>query len=298
MAAVCGAATMKDFAETTMSSDQMTPGLLGDSQQTSYGDKLNLFNYFAAPEIRNLLCELGLKDGDVVLDAGCGTGVVTSWLLSRVLPTGHVIGLDLAAPHVREAMQHRHQVAQLCYVQADMSSPPFQAPFDLIWCTNAINHLRRRQEGVRALASILRPGGRLVLGQSAFLPDMMFAWDYRFEKEVRSACLRYYHDKYNLDESDTTADRNLFGLLQQAGLRRVTAKTVVIERTAPLTREDERYFVEGVFKAYWGHRLRPYLAAKDWDYLEQLCDPDSPQFCLRRPDFHHIQTFTICSGFA
>ena len=218
---------------------------------------------------------------------------MTGWLLERVLPTGHVIGLDLSSPHMREAMQQRRQAAQCFYVQADMSSPPFRAPFDLIWCTNAINHLRRRLEGVRALASVLRPGGRLVLGQSAFLPDMMFAWDDRFEKEVRSACLRYYHDKYGLAKSATTADRNLLGLLHECGLTRITAKTVVIERTAPLTQTDERYFVDGVFKAYWGYRLRPYLTAKDWNYLEQLCEPASPQFCLRRPDFHHIQTLTI-----
>ncbi|ETX04449.1 class I SAM-dependent methyltransferase [Candidatus Entotheonella palauensis] len=280
-----------------MSAEQMTAGLLGDTPQMSYVDKLNLFNHFAAPEIRHLLGEFGLKDGDVVLDAGCGTGVVTSWLYDRVGPNGHVIGLDLSLPHVREAMQQRHQAAVPCYVQADISSPPFQASFDLIWCTNAINHLRQRLEGVRALVSALRPGGRLVLGQSGFLPDMMFAWDGRFDKAVRAACLRYYHDKYGLDESDTTGDRNLFGLLKQGGLARVTAKTIVIERTAPLTREDERYFVEGIFRAYWGHRLRPYLSAKDRNTLEQLCDPNSPKFCLRRPDFHHIQTLTICSGF-
>ncbi|ETW95032.1 MAG: hypothetical protein ETSY1_32320 [Candidatus Entotheonella factor] len=281
-----------------MNAEQPTTGLLGDTQQMSYVDKLNLFNHFAAPEIRHILGEFGLKDGHAVLDAGCGTGIVTSWLYDLVRPAGHVVGIDLSTPHLREALRQRSQAMAPLYVQADISSPPFQASFDLIWSTNAINHLRQRLEGVRALARALRPGGRLLLGQSGFLPDMMFAWDDRFDKDVRAACLRYYHDKYGLDKSDTTADRNLIGLLKQGGLKRVTAKTIVIERTAPLTPEDERYFVEGVFRAYWGHRLRPYLAAEDWEYLEQLCDPDSPQFCLRRPDFHHIQTLTICSGFA
>ena len=280
-----------------MSAEPTTTGLLGDSQQASYVEKLNLFNHFAAPEIRRLLGGLGLQDGDAVLDAGCGTGVVTGWLQEHVRPNGYVVGLDLSLPHVREAKRQRSEAAPR-YLQADMSSPPFQGAFDLIWCANAINHLRQRVAGVRALASALRPGGRLVLGQSAFLPDMMFAWDDRFEKTVRSACLRYYHDKYGLDASDTTADRNLVGLLQQGGLKRVTAKTVVIERTAPLTAADERYFVEGVFRAYWGHRLRPYLTDADWERLEQWCDPKSPHCCLRRPDFHHLQTLTICSGLA
>ena len=54
--------------------------------------------------------------------------------------------------------------------------------------------------------------------------------------------------------------------------------------------------VECVFNGYWGERVRPYLSEADWRTLSALCDPDSEDFCLRRDDFHHMQTLTVVTG--
>ena len=273
---------------------QKTSGLLGDTPQKAYTHKLDLFNRFAEPELRAIIADLGLGNSDTVLDAGCGTGLITGWLADAV-PNGLVVGADLSTGH----LQHAATLNQpgLYFLQTDMARLSFANPtFDLIWSSNAINHLRRPIDGIRHLAQNLRPGGRLVLGQSAFLPDMFFAWDARLEKEVMLACRQYYRDKYNLDERETTHVRNLFGWLKEAGLREVTVKTVIIERTAPLTADEETYFVDGVFNGYWGHRVQPYLSADDWATVSALCNPNSPEFALRRPDFHHVQTFTVAIG--
>jgi len=279
----------------------MTPktGLLGDSPQKSYPTKLDLFNRFAAPELGRLIADLALQPDDILLDAGCGTGLITTWLAEQV-PDGSALGIDLSTGHLRHGRHlERPDGRPLKLIQADMTALPFQTGcFDLIWSSNAINHLRQPLAGIKLLATYLRPQGRLVLGQSAFLPEMFFAWDARLEKEVMLACRQYYRHKYNLDERETTQVRNLFGWLKAAGLTHISAQTIVIERTAPLTPEDEHYFVEGVFKGYWGHRVQPYLAEADWAELERLCDPHSPEFALRRPDFHHLQTFTIVVGMA
>lgn len=272
-------------------------GLLGDSPRKSYGTKLELFNRFAEPELRQLIAELELRTDDRILDAGCGPGLITTWLAAHA-PEGFVLGIDLSGDHVRQA-QRQLSAAGLStgVLQADMTALPVAADmFDAIWCSNSINHLRDPVAGIKALAERLKAGGRLVLGQSAFLPDMFFAWDARLEDEVKRACYQYYRDKYGLNERDTTAARNLFGWTQQANLQDIAVKTIVIERTAPLTDVDKIYFVEGVFKGYWGHRVQPYLAESDWQRLQALCDPDSPAFCLHRADFHHIQTFTVVVG--
>lgn len=278
--------------------DERTNGLLGDSMQRAYSGKLALFNRFAEPELRQIVAGLGLRSGQCVLDAGSGVGLTTTWLAEQVAPNGLAIGLELATNHLQEARRLTGNTGlPIEFVQGDITRPPF-APetFDGIWCANTINHVRHPLEGVRALLALLRPNGLLVLGQSAFLPDMFFAWDARLEKEVMLACRAYFRKKYSLDERDTTGDRNLFGLLQRAGLRNLRVRTHVIERVAPLEEGDERYFVECVFKGYWDHRVRPYLTDEDWSELQRLCDPQSPDFCLRRPDFHHIQTFTVVTG--
>ncbi len=275
--------------------DNNAPGLLGDTPQRDYGRKLQLFNAFAAPELRRLIAGLDLRPGMVVLDAGCGAGLATTWLSEQVSPGGLALGIDLATAHAKLARATTPPAVAV--LQADLAAPPLRAgSLDLVWCVNTINHLREPLDGVRTLASLLRPGGRLALGQSHLLPEMVFAWDARLERAATEANRAYYRDKYGLSEADTAGIRALLGWLRAAGLRDVRAHTVAIERAAPLSPADEAYLVEALFRGYWGEQLRPYLAPADWEALSELCDPDSPAFCLRRPDFHYLQTFTLVTG--
>jgi SAM-dependent methyltransferase len=270
-------------------------GLLGDSPSRQYGGKLELFNRFAEPELRGLIGQLELRRGQRVLDAGCGVGLVTAWLAEQVAPAGVAIGTDLSLAHARASRQRTTSSGRpLDVVVGDLSALPLRTgTFDAVWCANTINHLRDPLAGVRALATLLRPNGRLALLQSAFLPDMFFAWDQRLEAEVTRANRQYYRDKYGLDERDVTSMRALLGLLRDAGLADASVTTVVIERASPLSEIDTVYFHDTVFNGYWGERVRPYLTAADWAELQQLCDPASPRYCLRRPDFHHLQTLTM-----
>lgn len=146
------------------------------------------------------------------------------------------------------------------------------------------------------MASLLRPGGCIALGQSLLLPEMVFAWDSRLERVTNEAVRRYYRDRYGLDERDLADVRAIVGLLRSAGFNRVNARTFMIERLAPLRPEDERYLVEAIFRNTWGARLKPYLAEDDYAALSRLCDPLHPEFALRRPDFHFLQTFTLATG--
>jgi SAM-dependent methyltransferase len=275
--------------------DNNTPGLLGDTPQRDYGRKLRLFNAFAAPELRSLIAGLGLRPGMLALDAGCGAGMATAWLAEQVAPGGLALGVDLATAHARLARAAAPPAVAV--LQADLAAPPVRAAsLDLVWCVNTINHLRDPLEGLRTLVALLRPGGCLALGQSHLLPEMVFAWDARLERAATDANRAYYRDKYGLSEGDTAGIRALLGWLRATGLRDVRARTVTVERVAPLTSDDEAYLVEALFRGYWGEQLRPYLAPADWGALSALCDPDSPDFCLRRPDFHYLQTFTLVTG--
>jgi SAM-dependent methyltransferase len=270
-------------------------GLLGDTSARDYSRKLQLFNAFAEPELRQAIASLGLRPGMRVLDAGCGTGEALGWLNEAVTPGGEVIGIDLAAAHVAAA--RAQAPGGVLVLQGDVRQTPLPPrSVDLIWSVNAINHLREPLEGVRALTALLRPGGRIALGQSSFLPDMFFAWDARLERATNEAVYRYYRSRYGLAEHELAGTRALVGLLRSAQLQNVRARTFVIERVVPLSPADEGYLLEAVFRGTWGERLRGYLAAADFDALARLCDPRQPSFALRRPDFHFLQTFTLVVG--
>jgi hypothetical protein len=125
---------------------------------------------------------------------------------------------------------------------------------------------------------------------------MFFAWDSRLERLTNEAVRHYYRHRYGLDERDLAAHRALVGLLREVGLRDVTARTFMIERVFPLSPADEGYLLDAIFRGTWGERLRPYLATEDFEQLSRLCDPQHPEFALRRADFHFLQTFTLVVG--
>jgi len=269
--------------------------VLGDTETRDYSHKLRLFNEFAEPELRQAIASLGLKPGMAILDAGCGTGAALQWLWDEVGPSGKVLGIDLATAHVATARECAPPGIHV--LQANVLEAPFPPmSFDLIWCVNTINHLREPVRGAQTLATLLRPGGRLVLGQSSLVPDMYFAWDSRLERLTNEAVRQYYRDRYGLSEIDLTAVRSIVGVLRQAQLRHVTARTFMIERVSPLGSADEAYLCEAIFRDTWGERLRSYLPEEDFAALARLTDAHHPQFALRRPDFHFLQSFTLAIG--
>jgi SAM-dependent methyltransferase len=272
-----------------------SPGLLGDTPSRDYAHKLRQFNSFAEPELRRLIASMGLAPGMCVLDAGCGTGEALPWLLDEVKPTGKVIGIDMASAHVDAARFHAS--ANIEIQLGDLLAAPL-APFsiDFIWCVNTINHFRDPLQGVNRLAALLRPGGRIALGQSSLLPDMYFAWDARLERVTNEAVRQYYRDRYLLGERDLAGVRALVGLLRAANLQNVTARTILIERVSPVDAGTERYLVDTIFRDTWGGRLRPYLTDEDYAELACVCDPLHPRFALRRADFHFLQSFTLVTG--
>jgi SAM-dependent methyltransferase len=278
-----------------MNTAPSSAGLLGDTPLRDYSRKLNLFNSFAKPELRALIANVGLSPGMRILDAGCGTGEALSWLLEEVNPSGSVIGIDLAVAHVDAARVYAS--ANIEVIQGDLLTAQLEpASIDFVWCVNTINHFRDPIQGVIRLTTLLRPRGRIALGQSSLLPDMYFAWDSRLERVTNEAVRQYYRDRYSLEERDLTSVRAIVGVLRAANLQNVVARTVSIERVSPVDAATERYLLDTIFKGTWGERLRPYLSDDDYAELERLCDPQHPQFALRRPDFHFLQSFTLVTG--
>jgi SAM-dependent methyltransferase len=264
---------------------------LGDTPDRSYVRKLERFARFAEPELKRLFADLELPPGTVALDLGCGPGLATRWLREAVRG-GYVVGVDLSLPHLQSASAHHMPL-----VQADGGRPCFRdGTFDFVWMCNTINHLRDPVEALRELRRLLRPNGRFALAQSGLLPEMFFAWDAPLEDAVRAACHRAYRERYGLDLADTAGIRGLVGSLRSAGFAEVSARTYAIERVQPLRDADRDYFRYAIFEGAWGDKVLPFLSPGERASLRSNCDPESPEYCLDREDFHHVQTLTVCEG--
>jgi 2-polyprenyl-3-methyl-5-hydroxy-6-metoxy-1,4-benzoquinol methylase len=99
------------------------------------------------------------------LDAGCGDGRYLAALASLPQRPQHVVGTDIAdriLVTARRATEAAGVEAEL--VRANLEALPFEdESFDVVLCTQVIEHLLAPSAGVRELARVLRPGGTLIL---------------------------------------------------------------------------------------------------------------------------------------
>jgi demethylmenaquinone methyltransferase/2-methoxy-6-polyprenyl-1,4-benzoquinol methylase len=107
-----------------------------------------------------------LGPGESALDVCCGTGDLTLELASRVTPRGHVIGCDFSEPMLdlaREKATSR-DADGLRFEWADALSLPYDADrFDAVTVGFGVRNLADLDRGLREMARVLRPGGRLVV---------------------------------------------------------------------------------------------------------------------------------------
>ncbi len=103
---------------------------------------------------------LGPLDALLVLDVGCGTGILTRALARR---SARAVGVDPAPRMVAKARENRADVSAT-YVVATAESLPFaDSSFDAATASFTVHHWRDAGRGIAELARVLRSGGRLAI---------------------------------------------------------------------------------------------------------------------------------------
>jgi demethylmenaquinone methyltransferase / 2-methoxy-6-polyprenyl-1,4-benzoquinol methylase len=105
---------------------------------------------------RRLTAEAVVRPGDRVLDACCGTGDLA---LAAARAGGRVTGVDFSAEMLARA---ERKAPEFDWVQADASALPFpDGSFETATVGFGIRNLADLEGGLRELARVLVPGGRL-----------------------------------------------------------------------------------------------------------------------------------------
>jgi SAM-dependent methyltransferase len=116
-----------------------------------------------APAYAAAVADAGIREGDVAVDAGCGTGRALPALRHAVGPRGLVIGLDLTPEMLAVAHAAGHR-AHAALVLADVRRLPLATgSADAVFAAGLITHLPEPACGLRQLGRVTRPGGLLVL---------------------------------------------------------------------------------------------------------------------------------------
>ena len=110
-------------------------------------------------ELRLVLEMLKPRSGELILDAGCGTGVFTSGIIES---GASVIGLDVSRPMLNRALYKiKHRFSSVC---ADMLHLPFHNnTFDKAISITAIEFIKDARQALGELERVTKPGGAIVV---------------------------------------------------------------------------------------------------------------------------------------
>ena len=114
------------------------------------------------------------KRGERILDIAAGTGTSSAALAKS---GADVVALDFSAGMVEEG-RRRHP--DLTFVQGDAEKLPFgDAEFDAVTISFGLRNVVDHSAGLREMARVTRPGGRLVVCEFSTPTNKLFATAYK-----------------------------------------------------------------------------------------------------------------------
>ncbi|MGW1836507.1 class I SAM-dependent methyltransferase [Streptomyces sp. BBFR2] len=228
----------------------------------------------------DLLGQAGIRPGQHVLDAGCGTGDFLPHLAALVGDEGAVTAVDLAGENAALAADRVAAWRLPCPTDvrtASLLDLPFpDDTFDAAWCANTVQYLDD-EELARVLAElsrVVRPGGILAVKDlDAHLITARPADPYLFTDFFRAAGAEPGYARQLL------RTRELYRHLKRAGLTGVRQQTLLIEHHAPLTPAAQDFY-----KAACARLAGQALALGLGDGWRPFADPAGPAHPLDDPD--------------
>jgi SAM-dependent methyltransferase len=178
------------------------------------------------PQEAPLFGRYAVPDEARILDAGCGTGEITS-RLAQLFPRAHVLGVDIIDAHLERARSRYATLAPRVVFerQSVYALDAADASFDLTVCRHVLHSIPHVDRVIAELARVTRAGGYLHL-----IPE-----DYgmlHFQRGVPDP-REFWHDAPIAFGAATGTDlfigRNMYGILARMNLEEITADYITVD---------------------------------------------------------------------
>ena len=103
--------------------------------------------------------------GAVILDLGCGTGELSTYLAELVGQNGSVTGVDPDVDRIKVAQDSHKRVENLSFVEGSTSNFPGMGSetYDIIYSNAVFHWVADKKEAFKNMFSSLKPAGKIVM---------------------------------------------------------------------------------------------------------------------------------------
>jgi len=152
-----------------------------------------------------------------VLDAGCGDARLAARVASRI-PDASVLGIDIDTNAISFARSYTGAIPNLELRTVGIGNPSVDKLFDMVVCTDVLEHIRKDRSAVDWLAERVALRGYLVIHVPASPQKHVFSSiDAAIAMEVGSGQGPHVREGYSADDLST--------LIRNAGLKMVSTAT-------------------------------------------------------------------------
>jgi ubiquinone/menaquinone biosynthesis C-methylase UbiE len=236
---------------------------------------------------KQMINDLDLMSGDVVLDLGCGPGLWSSLIAQNVKPKGRVIGLDLSESligYAVEQLRHNPLKEILEFQTGSFYSIPFpDHAFDAVFFGNCFAYVTDPIKTLQEQKRVTKPGGRVIAKDFDGGVLLFHPMDPTLCCQLMAATAKGLKETPPSPPFDNFVGRKMHSLFQQVGYTIISTKLYPIQLTYPLSPSAKRYLTGNA--KWYAEMARTHLSPEDFSHWNAHFDPSSDHYILDREDF-------------
>ena len=219
---------------------------------------------------------MALRQGERVLDAGCGTGLLTELISSQVGDSGQVIGVDYSQDMLDFATPRCMPLGNVELRQGSVTQLDFaENSFDAASCVQTLLYVDEVETAISELNRVLKPRGRVAILETDWRGVVINSPDYKLTRRIL--------DAWDDTVSSPNLPTRLIPMLHNAGFSGIRAQAIPVLNAS----YNEHSFGGSMLKYMANNAVKHQVLDRDsadqWlQGIVNLADQQAFFFCVNR----------------